>query len=1034
MKFNILAKLIAGFVFVLVLTSVVTLYALIQMNVLAELTTRIYNHPLQVTKVVLSADTSIVKIHHSMKDVALSTNSNELEMAITSVDDYEKEVYHQLAIVDEWILGDEGAALNTEATQLFIDWKAIRDEVIDLTQAGNREQAAAITKGKGAEHVILLNNKMEELKNYAAAKADGMQTEALSTVAAVRNTIAIILVVVVLFSGLFAFYLAQTITGSVQQLVEGTKAFGQGNLAYRVKVNTRDEIAQLAQAFNVMAVERQRAEEQIRFQSEIVENMAEGVNLVSTQDGMIVYANPTFERMFGYDSGELLDKHISIVNAPTEKTPQETAQEIMQSLAEKSFWQGEVLNIKKDNTVFWSHASVSTFEHPQYGEVWISVHEDITERKQTEEALKKSEAEYKSTVNNLRSGVVVHAADTTILLSNPAAHSILGLTEEQMAGKKAIDPAWNFVYEDLTPIKVEEYPVSKVIAAKKPLWNYITGIIKPDLNDVTWVNVNAIPVFADNNELSKIVVNFVDITDRKQAEEALLKTQHLLVESQRMAKLGSWEYDLVTKNIIWSKEVYSIFGLDETYTPSLNGLAEWIHPDDLWVIAPETIEKNTKAGIQEMEYRIIDQTTRKIKYVIGQGETQKDSEGNPVRNFGLFQDITERKQAEEALQARTRELALLNEASLSFVSSLELDQVLLTILDQVRRVIGIAACSVWLVDLESGDLVCREVTSPGDDIVRGWRLAPGQGLVGWVAQHGECLNVPDTRIDERFFKGIDEQTGLESRSILGVPLRNKDRVFGVLELVDKAENRFSPDDVRLAESLSTLASIAIDNAYLYQQTQQDAQTKAMLLKEVNHRVKNNLIGIMGMLYVTQRYAGQAKTQSDYLSIIEDVITRIEGLATVHTMLSISMWSPLALSDLAARIIDTVLQSLPSDKHILVDITPAASVRVWPKQANNLAMVINELTTNTIKYALAERPTARITIRIALEEDESVLFEFQDDGPGFPENVLRLEHHNVGIYLIRTLVQSDLRGKLTLHNQPGAVTTIRFPATVEGKTN
>ena len=148
---------------------------------------------------------------------------------------------------------------------------------------------------------------------------------------------------------------------------------------------------------------------------------------------------------------------------------------------------------------------------------------DITERKQAEEALNKSEAEYKSTVNNLRSGVVVHDADTNILLSNPSAHNILGLTGEQMAGKKAIDPAWNFVYEDLTPMKVEDYPVSKVLATQKPLWNYITGIIKPDLNDVTWVNVNAIPVFADNNELSKIVINFVDITERKRMEQKIVE-------------------------------------------------------------------------------------------------------------------------------------------------------------------------------------------------------------------------------------------------------------------------------------------------------------------------------------------------------------------------------------------------------------------------------------------------------------------------------------------------------------------------------
>ncbi len=89
--------------------------------------------------------------------------------------------------------------------------------------------------------------------------------------------------------------------------------------------------------------------------------------------------------MFGYDSGELIGKHVSIVNAPTEKTPEETAEEIIQSLKEKETWSGEVLNVKKDGTKFWCHANVSTFDHHEFGEVWISVHEDITEQKLTEE-------------------------------------------------------------------------------------------------------------------------------------------------------------------------------------------------------------------------------------------------------------------------------------------------------------------------------------------------------------------------------------------------------------------------------------------------------------------------------------------------------------------------------------------------------------------------------------------------------------------------------------------------------------------------
>ena len=145
------------------------------------------------------------------------------------------------------------------------------------------------------------------------------------------------------------------------------------------------------------------------------------------------------------------------------------------------------------------------------------------DRKQSEEMLRTSEEEYKSTLNNLLIGVVVHAYDTSILFSNPEATNILGLTYEQMSGKKVIDPSWNFVHEDSTILKVEEYPVGKVFSTKKPLYDYVIGIIRPDRDYITWVIVNAIPMFSSENELDKIIVNFVDITALKQSEKKLAR-------------------------------------------------------------------------------------------------------------------------------------------------------------------------------------------------------------------------------------------------------------------------------------------------------------------------------------------------------------------------------------------------------------------------------------------------------------------------------------------------------------------------------
>jgi PAS domain S-box-containing protein len=134
---------------------------------------------------------------------------------------------------------------------------------------------------------------------------------------------------------------------------------------------------------------RKEAEDELRIQSEIMSHMAEAVYLVRMKDGIIVYTNSKFEELFGYGPGDMTGKHASIVNAPTEKSPEQTAIEIMSQLDKKGFWTGEVLNIKKDRTVFWSHANVAIFNHSKYGKVLVSVQEDITDRKNAEFQIKK---------------------------------------------------------------------------------------------------------------------------------------------------------------------------------------------------------------------------------------------------------------------------------------------------------------------------------------------------------------------------------------------------------------------------------------------------------------------------------------------------------------------------------------------------------------------------------------------------------------------------------------------------------------------
>ncbi|MCP3875025.1 MAG: PAS domain S-box protein, partial [Desulfobacteraceae bacterium] len=155
--------------------------------------------------------------------------------------------------------------------------------------------------------------------------------------------------------------------------------------------------------------ERKLAEEKLSLQSGIITLMSEGVFMVN-EDSIIVYTNPAFEKMFGYDSDEMIGFHVSSLNAPTEKSPEETAEEILKALNDTGTWIGEIQNIKKDGTSFWSSANVTVLDHLKYGKAFISVQTDITELKQaknekTKLEIKLQQAQKMESIGSLAGGI-----------------------------------------------------------------------------------------------------------------------------------------------------------------------------------------------------------------------------------------------------------------------------------------------------------------------------------------------------------------------------------------------------------------------------------------------------------------------------------------------------------------------------------------------------------------------------------------------------------------------------------------------------
>jgi len=143
-----------------------------------------------------------------------------------------------------------------------------------------------------------------------------------------------------------------------------------------------------------------------------------------------------------------------------------------------------------------------------------------------------------------------------------------------------------------------------------------------------------------------------------------------------------------------------------------------------------------------------------------------------------------------------------------------------TIVESGKRVLMAEAASVFLVDPASGELIFYTVSGSEQTALEEVRLAKGTGLVGWVAEKGEAVLVPDVAADPRWFKGADDTSSFKTRSIVAVPLKGRDRVIGVMEVLNKKEGTFDSSDQRLLQSLANQAAIACENAALYEELEQ----------------------------------------------------------------------------------------------------------------------------------------------------------------------------------------------------------------------
>jgi nitrate/nitrite-specific signal transduction histidine kinase len=384
-----------------------------------------------------------------------------------------------------------------------------------------------------------------------------------------------------------------------------------------------------------------------------------------------------------------------------------------------------------------------------------------------------------------------------------------------------------------------------------------------------------------------------------------------------------------------------------------------------------------------------------------------DQVGVGIENARLF----------EVEQRRAEQLQAINEVGQRITSILSVEELLKEIVYLVKETLGYYLVGIGLI--EGNEVVIQNGAGSFWE-VRGFqpvRLQVGkEGIVGWVAQTGEPLLVPDVSQESRYFH-LPEAN--ETRSELVLPLKTKETVIGVLDVQSERLNAFDELDLTVLQSLARQAAIAIENARLYQQAQQLAviEERTRLARDLHDSVTQSLYGVTLFAEAAGRLLalGQIESAGEHLQELQQ--TAQEALQEMRLLIFELRPSVLAESGLVAALqarLETVEGRAGLETSFKVE---GADQRIAPEIEEGLYRISQEALNNALKHAQARR------IQVFLRQNQStVLLEIIDDGLGFEPSLARQQ----GGLGLRGMEERAARmgADLSVRSRPGAGTQVR----------
>ncbi len=688
----------------------------------------------------------------------------------------------------------------------------------------------------------------------------------------------------------------------------------------------------------------------------------------SDKNGYVTEFNLAAQKTFGYTQQEIIGKHSGILYADSANK----SKGINKQLLENGVYSGEIINVKKNGQTFLTYLTAAVLKNEQ-GEIIgsMGISRDISELKKAEQILRNSEEKYRDLFENATDLIQSVGADGKIVYVNTAWKKVLGYSDEEINNHLIFD----FIHPDSLEHCLGLF--SRILKGEKTESIEITFKAKDGRAVTCEGNVNS------KVEQGKIISTrgiFRDVTISHQITKEIKQSEERYKAIYNQAYIGIAQVNLDGKYLQVNDRLCDIMGYSKEEL--LQKTTEEItHSEDHEKLPGREfiIEKNIE------KLTTIKRYIRKDKKIVIANITIsliKDLEGKPLYFVSVYEDITEQRKAEEKLHSQSAKLKTVFESSSHIIWTLDRNIKVTsynTNFEKFHKRHYNTDVHIGL-QMNAGKMVSTE------DYNSFWQKKYDASLAG-EAQHFET-------------KLVDKNDEVVWREIFLNPI--VDSTGKVIEISGIAHDI---TEKKLAE----------------EKINQSLKEKEILLKEVHHRVKNNLQVISSILNLQSSYVKDEAT----LGILRESQNRIKSMAFIHESLyQTKDFSSINFSEYVINLCQNLIHSYSSFNHNVKLNLDIQNVFLNLDLAIPCGLIINEIISNALKYAFVTKSEKDIISVKMQEEGQKLFLKIGDNGVGLSEKIDFKNTESLGLQLVITLIE-QLNGIIDIDTKNGTMYLISF---------